>query len=265
MKSHYDILGVEASADFVALKKAYYRSAMSCHPDRFGGDPLKAEEFKRVVMAFNVLSDPLTRARYDATVMAKAGRPAPALSYAEDDAILDTLADDILEEMIVGNTLPRNTSLQTLMLDLERTERFCLFREAKTLYYRGQVQSAAALFRRYLLWSPINLLARYYLGRCYAAQSRYGQAAREYAQVIKIGQRRSPPLYLARIRMELDLLRRERLGLWSRLRANWLSTGERPEPLPPDEQMRREVSRAIRRRLNEEARHRTALPPRTDQ
>jgi len=51
----------QRECEFAALKKAYYRRARECHPDRFGNDPDKAEEFKAVVEAFVTLSDPEKR------------------------------------------------------------------------------------------------------------------------------------------------------------------------------------------------------------
>lgn len=56
MINYYHILRVEADAEFGTLKKAYRKRAMECHPDRHAGDAGKAEKFKVVVEAFNVLS-----------------------------------------------------------------------------------------------------------------------------------------------------------------------------------------------------------------
>lgn len=253
VQNPYKILGVENTCDFRTLKRAYYRRAMECHPDRFSGDPAKAEEFKRLAEAFNLLSDPVSRMRYDAATSPSSFQPI------EEDAILDTVADDILEEMIVGNSIPVDTSLQTLMLDLERTEQFCLFREGKTYFYKGQVKAAAGIFRTYLIFSPVNLLAHYYLGRCLEQQGQFRRAARAYAEAIRWAGRRTPPLHVPRIRRELEKLRRERLGLAARVRSFLSEQAPPAERRPPDEQMRLEVSRAIRRYLNEEAKQRKFL------
>jgi len=133
--NYYNVLGVTSSADFAVLRKAYRAKAMECHPDRFGGDPAKANEFKLLVEAFNVLTDPAKRRSHDIALGVaeewSARAPAEMGYYPEDEgAILDTLADDILEELIVGNTLDaKDTTLATLMLDLKKTEVFCLFGE----------------------------------------------------------------------------------------------------------------------------------------
>jgi len=260
MPDYYNILGVEPDCGFPELKKAYYRQAMACHPDRFAGNPAKAEAFKHLVEAFNVLSDPLTRAAYDARHGPHDVDRPYADTLAQETSILDTFADDILEEMIVGNTIPRNTTLQTLLLDLEHTERFCLFREGKTLFYSGDITGATHIFQRYLVLAPFNILAHYFLGRCHLLKGRYRRAAREYAEAVRIGSRRRPPLSLLRIRRELDTLRRTRLGLLSRAAAWWKNDQLFIEPLPPDEQMRREVSRAMHNLLREERNRRRPLP-----
>jgi molecular chaperone DnaJ len=57
----YEILGVDRDADDATIKRAYRRRARECHPDA-GGDE---EEFKQVTHAYQVLSDPDQRVRYD--------------------------------------------------------------------------------------------------------------------------------------------------------------------------------------------------------
>jgi len=58
----YDLLGVEKDASPAEIKKAYRVMAMRHHPDK-GGDP---DTFKDIQHAFEVLSDPDKRERYDA-------------------------------------------------------------------------------------------------------------------------------------------------------------------------------------------------------
>mmetsp|Transcript_88176 Transcript_88176/g.285409 ORF Transcript_88176/g.285409 Transcript_88176/m.285409 type:complete len:411 (+) Transcript_88176:3-1235(+) len=57
----YTLLGVEPEASASEIKKAYHKMAMRHHPDK-GGDP---EVFKDIQQAFEVLSDPEKRQRYD--------------------------------------------------------------------------------------------------------------------------------------------------------------------------------------------------------
>lgn len=64
MADFYDLLGVPRSAGPEDLKKAYRRKARQLHPDA-NPDPVAAEQFKEVARAYEVLSDPEQRARYD--------------------------------------------------------------------------------------------------------------------------------------------------------------------------------------------------------
>jgi DnaJ-class molecular chaperone len=61
-KDYYKILGVDRSADAKAIKSAYRRLARKYHPDVAKG---KEDRFKEVTEAYEVLSDPEKRRRYD--------------------------------------------------------------------------------------------------------------------------------------------------------------------------------------------------------
>lgn len=66
----YDVLGVGRDATDQEIRAAFRRLARELHPDRFQGPAKKQaeERFQRVTQAFNVLSNPETRARYDKTL-----------------------------------------------------------------------------------------------------------------------------------------------------------------------------------------------------
>ncbi len=64
-KDYYEILGVSRDASQDDIKKAYRKLAMKYHPDRNPDDKQAEEKFKKVSEAYEVLSDPEKRKRYD--------------------------------------------------------------------------------------------------------------------------------------------------------------------------------------------------------
>jgi DnaJ-class molecular chaperone len=65
MKDPYEILGVAKSASQDEIKKAYHRLAKELHPDLNPGDKIVEQHFKEVVSAYDLLSEPEKRRRYD--------------------------------------------------------------------------------------------------------------------------------------------------------------------------------------------------------
>src|SRR5947209_18493595 len=64
-KDYYEILGVSRSASDADIKKAFRKLAREFHPD-VAKDKKRAEErFKEINEAYEVLSDPAKRKKYD--------------------------------------------------------------------------------------------------------------------------------------------------------------------------------------------------------
>lgn len=61
----YEILGISKGAAAAEIKKAYRKKAIEFHPDKNPGDSNAEEMFKKAAEAYEVLSDPDKRAKYD--------------------------------------------------------------------------------------------------------------------------------------------------------------------------------------------------------
>ena len=64
-QDYYEILGISKGATTAEIKKAYRKKAIEFHPDKNPGDKEAEEKFKKAAEAYEILSNPDKKARYD--------------------------------------------------------------------------------------------------------------------------------------------------------------------------------------------------------
>jgi molecular chaperone DnaJ len=100
---HYSLLGVSRDATAEEIKRAYRKLAIELHPDR---NPSAEERFKEITLAYQILSSPARRKRYDEEQRRMGGRmelwKGPPPRTRGDD--LSYRLDVTFEQSITGTT-----------------------------------------------------------------------------------------------------------------------------------------------------------------
>ena len=89
MKDPYDVLGVDRTASAADMQKAYRKLAKKLHPDLNPGDKTAEEKFKEVATAYDLLSDPEKRKRFDNGEIDATGAERPQHQFYRDFATAD--------------------------------------------------------------------------------------------------------------------------------------------------------------------------------
>ena len=78
-RDYYNVLGIQRGADQETVKRAYRSLARKYHPDRNPDDVEAERRFREVVTAYETLSDPEERRRYDrlGPFYTSSGKPPP--------------------------------------------------------------------------------------------------------------------------------------------------------------------------------------------
>ena len=124
-QNHYEILGLWRDASEAEIRRAYRRLALLNHPD-VSSDPGAGERFRAIKEAYDVLSDPVGRARFDATLGAGAS---PARNRARSNRGADVpegwnppwVQDWKAEAWLRANVRPAPWSVHTIGAELRRS------------------------------------------------------------------------------------------------------------------------------------------------
>lgn len=120
----YNTLNVNPDDDQADIKKAYRKAAASAHPDREGGD---AEKFHEIRLAYEVLSDPERRQRFDETGETEQQRTTQSMAEVRLVQLFNTvIQQESFNGDIIGNCRQyindaiRQTKAQLSKLNLKR-------------------------------------------------------------------------------------------------------------------------------------------------
>lgn len=106
-RDYYEVLEVHRNATETEIKKAYRKLALRFHPDRNPGDGEAEARFKEIAEAYEILSEPAKRTRYDQFGHADETRMG---SYTDQDFDFRSHVDDLFGEIfgdIFGQRRPR--------------------------------------------------------------------------------------------------------------------------------------------------------------
>eukprot|EP00550_Attheya_septentrionalis_P004240 CAMPEP_0198298262 /NCGR_PEP_ID=MMETSP1449-20131203/40280_1 /TAXON_ID=420275 /ORGANISM="Attheya septentrionalis, Strain CCMP2084" /LENGTH=672 /DNA_ID=CAMNT_0043999485 /DNA_START=42 /DNA_END=2060 /DNA_ORIENTATION=+ len=150
-REYYDLLNVSTNATAGEIKKAYYKEARRCHPDKCPGDPEAATNFQALGQAYQILSNEQSRASYD-----KNGKPdssgGDAMAEIDPFVFFNVMFGSVLVEPYIGE-LWIATTADSVMKDatvqqaaMEREEN--MEQEAAELANRAAMSAEAKLKQR---------------------------------------------------------------------------------------------------------------------
>jgi DnaJ-class molecular chaperone len=102
MNDPYQVLGVRRDADADEIKRAYRQLAKRCHPDLNPGDERVAQRFRDATAAYDLLTDPAKRARFDRGEIDATG--------AERGFGRGSWADDLFSDSIISEMLRKGNA-----------------------------------------------------------------------------------------------------------------------------------------------------------
>ena len=122
-RQYYDLLDISTNADAGQIKKAYYKKARSCHPDRNPDDPDAAKKFQALGHAYQVLSNDQSRAYYDKNGPQEANAAETNANEIDPFVFFNVMFGSSLVEPYVGELWIAQTAAEA-MSDTDAMEEF---------------------------------------------------------------------------------------------------------------------------------------------
>ncbi|MDF2440293.1 MAG: molecular chaperone DnaJ [Abditibacteriota bacterium] len=201
---YYEILGVTPETELGVIKERYRRLVRENHPDVAADKTVAHERMQLILTAWNVLSDPGLRARYDLSRREALGRDAllqttsPASSpagspprptapnpfYTQPKSPADAEADAKkrarAQQAMRGSAAPQRAgNARTRLLTM-------VFDAAQLYHVEGRAEEAIRVCNNVMKADPTNAEAVVLLGDIYAEQNRKDVALAMYERAVRL-------------------------------------------------------------------------------
>ncbi|WWC92369.1 uncharacterized protein L201_007326 [Kwoniella dendrophila CBS 6074] len=109
--AYYEVLGLDSQCTHEEVKKAYRRLAIKLHPDKNRDDPDAEEKFKQISIAYQVLSDPELRHKYNEFGQKNGGGVAePAGGFQDPEEVFGKMFggdrfEDLIGQISIGKDM----------------------------------------------------------------------------------------------------------------------------------------------------------------
>ncbi|WVW80778.1 hypothetical protein I302_102764 [Kwoniella bestiolae CBS 10118] len=109
--AYYEVLGLDSQCTTEEVKKAYRRLAIKLHPDKNRDDPDAEEKFKQISIAYQVLSDPELRHKYNEFGQKNGGGVAePAGGFQDPEEVFGKMFggdrfEDLIGQISIGKDM----------------------------------------------------------------------------------------------------------------------------------------------------------------
>jgi len=157
-RSYHEILGVERDADAKTIKRAYFALSKEFHPDRHFRRELgvfadRLERiFRRIAEAYELLSDPMTRAEIERSMPA----PTPEAATAPEAIAVETVARSISPKRAALERLRQHFRIPEKVLTERKFKARQFYQAAAVSSRKGKWLEAAASIRLAIAFDPWN-------------------------------------------------------------------------------------------------------------
>ncbi len=160
-RSYFELLDIPRDADTDEIKRAYFRLSKTFHPDRYFrleiGEYARCLDriFRKLVEAYELLSDPNTRSEIERTLGAPAPAPPPSSVSGESSRALIKTPEKLTKRETLDR-LRRHFKMPESVMAERRSSAAQFYKTAMIAVQRGKWQESAQCVRLAIAFDPWN-------------------------------------------------------------------------------------------------------------